>query len=267
MRGLPRAVRCAKAGTHLLSTLLPRTCVLCGDQAAEPFNLCTGCIHGLPKTQESCRRCALPVPVSSPGTCARCTIAPPPFRRATAAFRYEEPVDTLIRQLKYQRDLAVAPTLGRLLGQRVVETGVGDSECILPVPLHPRRLRTRGFNQSLEIAKSLASTVGVPVKRHWVKRVRDTMVQSQTQGVGARLQNVRGAFTASSRLARFRSVTIVDDVVTTGSTTAELARVILAQGVESVDLWCVARAEQGTQASRLATASALDSMKSRRGPT
>ena len=250
MRGPARAVIPAKAGIHLLALLLPRICMLCGDRAVEPFNLCAGCIRDLPGMDEACRRCALPLPVPGPGTCVRCAIAPPPFRRAAAAFRYIEPVNTLIRQLKYQRDLAVAPTLGRLLTQRVAEAGAGagagagDPECILPVPLHPRRLRTRGFNQSLEIAKAVALGAGIPVKQHWVKRTRDTAVQSQIQGVHARAQNVRGAFTASPRLARFRSVAIGDGVVTTGATAAELARVVLAQGVESVDLWYVARAER-----------------------
>ena len=230
----------------LLGLLLPRTCVLCGDGAEEPFNLCAGCIREMPRIDAFCRRCATPLPVAGPEVCAKCAIVAPPFRRAVAAFRYMDPVDTLIRQLKYQRDLSVAPTLGRLLSQHLATVGgVEDLQCILPVPLHIRRLRSRGFNQSLEIARTLSAEIGIPVKRHWVKRTRDTSVQSRVQGVRARQLNVQGAFTASHRLARFRRIAIVDDVVTTGATAAELARIVLAQGVESVDLWCVARAERG----------------------
>jgi len=256
----------------LMALLLPRICLLCGDGAEEPYNLCTGCIRALPRIDSSCRRCALPLPAADSEVCARCISAAPPFRRATAAFRYVDPLDTLIQRLKYQRDLSVASTLGRLLAQRIAGEAEADGpECIVPVPLHIRRLRMRGFNQSLEIARILAAGTGIPVKHLWVGRARDTPVQSRAQSVRARQLNVRDAFAASRHLARFRRVAIVDDVVTTGATAAELARCILARGVESVDLWCVARAERSAvsiaQASRLATASALDSMKSRRGPT
>ena len=231
----------------LLALLLPRICLLCGDGAEEPYNLCTGCIRTLPRIDVFCRRCALPLPAADSEVCAQCAGAPPPFRRATAAFRYVDPLDTLIRQLKYQRDLSVASTLGRLLAQRIAgETDADRPECILPVPLHVRRLRVRGFNQSLEIARTLAAGTGIPVKHHWVGRTRDTTVQSRAPSVRARHINVRDAFTASRRLARFRRVAILDDVVTTGATAAELARCILARGVESVDLWCVARAERST---------------------
>lgn len=228
----------------LMARLLPRICLLCGDGAEEPYNLCTGCIRALPRIDAFCRRCALPLPAVDSEVCAQCVRAPPPFRRAVAAFRYVDPLDTLIQQLKYQRDLSVASTLGRLLAKRIAEAGAGDPECILPVPLHPRRLRARGFNQSLEIAIVLAAGTGIPVKRHWTKRTRNTLAQSQVQSIPARRRNVRGAFAASPRLSRYARVTIVDDVVTTGATAAELARVVLAQGVESVDLWCVARAER-----------------------
>ena len=228
----------------LVALLLPPICVLCGGRASEPFNLCPGCIRDLPRIEGACRRCALPLAAPGPEICARCTVSPPPFRRTVAAFRYADPVDTLIRQLKYRRDLTIAPTLGALLAERLEDRVQEYPQCILPVPLHPRRLRARGFNQSLEIAKVTARRVGLPVKRYWLKRVRDTPLQSQARSIGERQRNVKGAFTASPRLSRFSRVAILDDVVTTGSTAAELARVVLACGVESVDLWCAARAER-----------------------
>ena len=229
----------------LLALLLPRICLLCGDGAEEPYNLCTGCIRALPRIEAFCRRCALPLSTADSEVCVQCVSAPLPFRHAVAAFRYVDPLDTLIQRLKYQRDLSVASTLGRLLAERIADSGDTEGpECILPVPLHTRRLRVRGFNQSLEVARTLASGTGIPVKPLWVGRARDTPVQSRARSVRARHLNVRGAFTASRRLARFRRVAIVDDVVTTGATAAELARCILARGVESVDLWCVARAER-----------------------
>lgn len=227
----------------MLTLLLPATCVLCGDRAIEPFNLCPGCLGDLPRMHAACSRCATPLPY--PDICAQCTMSPPVFRYALAAFRYLDPLNTLIQQLKFQKVLIIAPTLGNLLRIRVEQAGVLDSECILPVPLHPRRLRQRGFNQSAEIAKIVASGTNIPIRPFWVRRNRDTPSQSGMHNVQARHRNVRGAFSASSRLARYRRVAIVDDVVTTGATAAELARAILARGVESVDLWCIARAERG----------------------
>lgn len=233
----------------LVALLFPRTCLLCGDRAEDPHNLCGECIRDLPGIGACCRRCALPLPVPGTEVCAQCTIAPPPFRRAVAALRYLQPVDTLIRQLKFEGNLAVAPTLGWLLARRVgEEDDASVPECIVPVPLHRRRLRARGFNQSLEIARAVATATGVPVRRDWTRRTRDTPVQSRTQSVRGRGINVRGAFSASRRLARFRHVAILDDVVTTGATASELARIVLAAGVERVDLWCVARAERGASA-------------------
>ena len=228
---------------NLLELLLPGACVLCGDRAADALNLCPGCLRDLPAVHGACRRCALPLP--APGVCARCEASPPPFRRAVVSFRYEEPVDTLIQQLKYHQELSIAPTLGRLLALRIAEVGAPLPECILPVPLHPRRLRARGFNQSLEISRALAAGTGIPVKYRWARRVRDTPAQSRIENLRARQINVRGAFSASSRLSRYGCVAIVDDVVTTGATATELARAVLAQGVLAVDLWCIARAERG----------------------
>ena len=233
----------------LVTLLFPRMCLLCGDRAEDPHNLCGGCIRDLPGIGNCCRRCALPMPVPGTDVCAQCASAPPPFRRAVAALRYVQPVDTLIRLLKFEGNLAVAPTLGWLLAHRVAEEeDASVPECILPVPLHPRRLRARGFNQSLEIARALGAATGVPVKRDWTTRTRDTPVQSRTHSVRGRGINVRGAFSASRRLACFRHVAILDDVATTGATASELARVVLAAGVGRVDLWCVARAERGATA-------------------
>ena len=227
---------------RVLSLLLPASCVLCGGRAMEHLNLCSECLDDLPRMHEACRRCATPLVDSD--ICERCTTSPPAFHRTLAAFRYLEPVDTLIQQLKFHKALAIAPTLGHLLRIRVEQAGMLDPECILPVPLHPHRLRERGFNQSMEIARVIAAETNIPLRPLWVRRNRDTPAQSGMRNVEARHRNVRGAFSASKRLARHRRVAIVDDVITTGATATELAQTILAQGVKSVDLWCVARAER-----------------------
>ena len=233
----------------LMARLLPRICLLCGDGAEEPYNLCTGCIRALPRIGAFCRRCALPLPTVDSEVCAQCVSAPPPFRRAVAAFRYVDPLDTLIQRLKYQRDLSVASTLGRLLAKRVAEAGAGDPECILPVPLHPRRLRARGFNQSLEIAiEHWRPGTGIPVKPLWddANAGHAGAVPGLRTSAPAR-RNVRGAFTASpSALARFRHVSPLWTTWSLPAPPPPNSRVcILARGVESVDLWCVARAERG----------------------
>ena len=260
----------------LVALLFPRMCLLCGDRAEDPHNLCGGCIRDLPEIGNCCRRCALPLPVRGTDVCAQCASAPPPFRRAVAALRYVQPVDTLIRQLKFEGNLAVAPTLGWLLAHRVAEEEDASApECIVPVPLHPRRLRARGFNQSLEIARALGAATGVPVKRDWTRRTRDTpgsVPDSERPRPGnqrsGRVFRLPPACTLPTRRNPGRCGHHRSDRLGAGPGCPRRRR-----GARGLVVRRTSRARRNcarrrlTQVSRLATASAFDSMKSRRGPT
>ena len=254
--------------------LLPRICLLCGDGAEEPYNLCTGCIRALPR-----------IDVILPAM--RVAADGQPIRKCALN------ASTHLASVSPRSNrIPLRGSLGHPDPAAQIPTGICRSR--LPWDAcsrnaSPGKRKRTAWSASFQFPCTFAASACVVSTRAWRSReywqrllesrqnpsgwdARGTRRSSPELRASARaILNVRDAFTASRRLARFRRVAIVDDVVTTGATAAELARCILARGVESVDLWCVARAERSVtriaQASRLATASALDSMKSRRGPT
>ena len=226
-------------------TLFPPVCVLCGDPG-EGLDLCPGCRADLPWTRSVCLRCGLPLSTPS-NVCARCQRHPLPYDRMFAALSYEPPVDHLIVSLKFHSRLANARLLGELLADHLLTREDPLPELILPVPLHPRRLRTRGYNQAMELARPLARRLGLPIAPTLCRRVRATVAQSSILDVKTRKDNVRGAFvvTAESRIAG-RRVAILDDVVTSGSTVEALAHVLHSAGVREIEVWAVARTLMGS---------------------
>lgn len=173
--------------------------------------------------------------------CGACRRRPPPFFATTAALRYAEPADRLILDLKFRGRLPAARLLGTLLAEAVADAE--PPEALLPVPLHPARLRERGFNQALELARPLARRLDRPLPIDAVRRIRATPPQTGVDRHGRR-RNIRNAF-ALRRPLPWRHVAIVDDVMTTGSTVAELAGLLRRNGVERVQVWVAARAQRG----------------------
>lgn len=229
----------------VLAALFPRCCVLCG-QASGRWNLCSGCRADLPWIQEPCSRCGAPlveVPASAPGVCTRCTIAWTAVDRAWSALVYEYPVDRLVTQAKFQARTEYAGVLGESLGmhlRRLRNLGALTApDCIVPVPLHPHRLATRGFNQALEIAYPVSRCLRIPIRTSGCARVRNTVEQTALTGA-ARRRNLRGAFRVTAGLSG-QHVAIVDDVLTTGSTVEALAESLREAGAASVQAWSVAR--------------------------
>ncbi|WP_338055823.1 ComF family protein [Sulfurivermis fontis] len=157
-----------------------------------------------------------------------------------APLLYRPPLDWLIQGFKFNQRLPPGRLLGQLLAQHLAGQIITPPELIVPVPLHPARLRERGYNQALELARPLARRFGIPLAHGLVRRVRATATQSLLPA-GERRRNVRGAFALRRPLAA-RHVAIVDDVIATGSTVAELARVLRRAGAERIEVWAVARA-------------------------
>lgn len=170
--------------------------------------------------------------------CGACLRRPPAFDRTHAALVYRFPVDRMIPRLKYRGHLAVAPALAHCLVQAVADAPRPD--CVIPMPLHPARIRERGFNHATELARNVANALGLPLDTESSRRIRDTPPQ---MGLGhdARRRNLRGAFACSPDIAGLR-VAIVDDVMTTGSSLDELAAALKRAGAAEVDCWVVARA-------------------------
>ena len=148
--------------------------------------------------------------------------------------------------LKFNGQLIHAKHLGLLLAEHLKEQYVEVDEypeCIIPVPLHRRRIRERGFNQALEIAKPVSNVLNIPIDGQWVSRQKATQAQSTLPAKG-RAQNISSAFLINIKKSH-QHVAILDDIMTTGCTARGLAQVLRAARVERVDLWCVARALLG----------------------
>lgn len=155
-------------------------------------------------------------------------------------FRYQDVVVHLISALKFHQRLALARLFGQLLAEAALQHAGGFwPDLLLPVPLHPARLRQRGYNQSLEVARVLGRWLDVGVAARWVTKVVATAPQ-QSLGRAERVENVRGVFYLRRPLTA-RRVAIIDDVMTTGATVNELARLLRASGAERVQAWVIAR--------------------------
>ncbi len=218
-----------------------RSCILCLCSLTGPLDLCRACIENLPDQGPVCRRCASPLPAD--GLCGPCVIHPPPYSRALAPFRYAYPLDALVKAAKFSSRLDYLHHLGRVMADRLRHDIVDPPECLVPVPLHWRRLVARGYNQALELARPLAREFRLPLDVGACRRVRDTGPQTELSA-RERAANVRSAFRVKPALS-YRHLALVDDVLSTGSTARELARAFLAAGAMSVEIWAFARAVPG----------------------
>lgn len=201
--------------------VMPLRCVFCGTKTTELERfVCEGCDDDLPR---------IPSPPPPAGS---------PLAFEVAPVAYSFPVDAAVKALKFRRRLYYAPGLSQLL-HPVIHELPGDIDAVQPVPLHWRRRWFRGFNQAVEIGRPVANKLGVPLVAA-VRRVRATPFQS---GLSARerASNLKSAFVVRGSL-QYAHVLIVDDVITTGTTMRQIARVLKGAGVERVSALAVARA-------------------------
>lgn len=221
--------------------LFPPLCTLCGGHGERGRDLCPGCAGDLPVVKATCVQCSAPLPLS--GMCGYCQRRPPAFDRTVAAFHYLPPLDAMIKRLKFNGDLRLARLLGSLMVDHLGGSEAVLPDVIVPVPLHVQRLRERGFNQALELARPIAERFGAPLDWRHVVRTRATDPQSELPAK-LRSRNVKGAFSVAPEFAAQR-VAIVDDVMTTGHTVNELAATLRRAGVVDISVWVCARAVLG----------------------
>ena len=217
--------------------VLPLHCLLCGGPGDEGLDLCRDCAAELPRNHSCCARCAWPLALPA-ALCGQCQRHPPPWDAAWVPFRYAWPLDRLESRFKFAADLAAGRVLAALWQRELV---ADRPQLLVPMPLHPARLRQRGYNQALELARPLARALHVPVRHDLLSRTRSTRAQTEL-GAIARRRNVRGAFAAKPGVAWPEHVALLDDVMTTGATLAECARVLRRAGVRRIDVWSLARA-------------------------
>ena len=223
--------------------LLPPRCLVCGAPGAGR-DLCRDCADELPWNAAACARCALPLPAAAPA-CGACLRAPPPQVGSWAPLRYAAPLDQLLPRFKFHADLASGRLLASLLLQALPQPPAAF-DALVPMPLHRARLGRRGYNQALELARPLAAALRIPLADGLLSRTKPTAAQTNLDAK-TRRRNLRGAFEfhgTGAHAAELKSahVALIDDVMTTGATLRECARVLRRAGVARVDAWALARA-------------------------
>jgi ComF family protein len=229
-----------RAARRLANRLFGGTCLLCrgvAHHARDEGLLCEACDRDLPRLGADglCPRCALPAPGGS--VCGACLTEPPHFDATVAALAYRFPADVLVQALKFRGVLAISALLGRVLAQRVAASTTLDA--VLPVPLSAARQRPRGYHPSMEIARVVARSAGLPLRPTLCERSRDTAAQIELPPA-ERARNVRGAFRCPQPIEGL-CIAVVDDVMTTGATLDELARTLKRAGASCVVNWVAAR--------------------------
>lgn len=245
-------------------------CILCHQKTRWRQPFCPACIQDLPAIGQACHRCYLPLefnnqaPGFATGTlpeeeknphlmCGNCQHTPPSFDQCYTPYLYDFPIDQMIIRMKYHNTPSLCRSLSQLFAGRLsaLRTSLTDSslpEALIPIPMHWRKLRSRGFNQSELIAKYLSKQLDIPV-RHWLLKDRDTQKQNRLNR-SDRQQNLQNVFKLSPRVSKkgvnLRHVALVDDVVTTGATGNQAAIALKGAGIERVDLWALARTPKDT---------------------
>lgn len=235
---------------------LPGTCVVCMKNSLRSIDLCVSCESRLPTLRKPCLRCALPLP---PGTynetsCGACLTRPPSFLYTLSAFEYTHPFNRLIGDFKYHGKLCNGKVMASLLAQKLKTFYQNKPlpEMIIPVPLHQRRLRQRGYNQASELGKYLSRKMQIPLNQQLCTRIQNSPAQ---MGLSAakRRHNLRRAFEISSlpvlapknpdseNPAPIKRVAIIDDVITTMTTVTELSNLLKKNGVNEIHIWSIAR--------------------------
>lgn len=248
---------------NLISRILATPCLTCLDVPAGRRGFCSACEEDLPWQPPGCYRCgvaltqqwavdlqigaavtALPSGPVGP-LCSRCCHQAPVFDRCHCTFAYEPPVSDMIRRLKDHTGFAECRALGNCFAEHFVrfhdDTSLPLPDLLLPVPLHPSRLRSRGFNQALLLARHLSRRTGIPVLVNSCQRQAGTA----QRGLNAeeRLRNMQDVFRplAGTALTAGRRLAIIDDVVTTTATTQAMAAAVHNDAATRIDVWALAR--------------------------
>ncbi|WP_353743522.1 MULTISPECIES: ComF family protein [Legionella] len=213
-------------------------CTLCNQFHNNKMAVCVHCIEFMPQLGPACTHCAYPLPDKHLHICGHCIKKTPYFDRAFIHYIFEEPLRSLLHQFKYHDGLYLSSFLSHL----IVKSLPNDEnlpQCLIPVPMHPQRIKSRGFNQAAVLVRCLAKELRLPYDLTSCQKIRNTEPQASLDGE-QRQKNLRHAFT--TKKLPWRHVAIIDDLLTTGSTANELALTLKKSGVQQVDVWCCARA-------------------------
>lgn len=224
----------------LLSWLLPYTCILCGNFSHREQDLCASCYQDLPTPLNACHTCAAPLSVGT--TCGQCLQQKHPFNATYVLFDYQAPIDRLLLELKFNQALINARVLGELMAEKIHSTWYKNNplpDVMIPIPLHTTRLKERGYNQAIEIARPIAKFHRLPINIRACQRIKPTAPQAMLTAT-ERENNVKQAFNSQARFDG-QHIAVIDDVITTGNTVREFCHLLKNQGARHIDVWCCAR--------------------------
>ena len=223
------------------SILFPPKCLICGAPGEEGLDLCSDCRDDLPLNHVACPVCASPLASQTSATtsCGHCQQEPPPFERSLSPYLFTDMISRLVGRFKFNGELYCGKLLSQLLYQEIEASRYEMPDLIIPVPLHASRLRERGFNQALELARPLAKGFSIKLDHSTLQRIKATPHQIGLHR-NERRRNVKGAFEIRGKI-KADHVALVDDVITTGSTLREIAGVLKRSGVSRIDVWALAK--------------------------
>lgn len=214
-------------------------------QKKNKYLLCAECENDLPLNQHHCIVCSVPFSIDNNTAnlliCGQCQINLPIYNTSMVPFLYSTPLKQMITDLKFNNKLYYSSLLAQIFIHSIKPRSDQIPDCIIPVPLHPQRLRERGFNQALELSRIISSQLNIPLDYSLCQRKSNTLYQSGLNSK-QRKSNLRNAFQVKTP-HQYKHVVIFDDVVTTGTTVNELARKLKQSGVEKIEVWAIARTE------------------------
>ncbi|NLP36120.1 MAG: ComF family protein [Firmicutes bacterium] len=223
----------------LWDLLFPLRCLFCGERLEADTILCTHCRGQVLEVSRCCPLCGYPVVKQSERECPRCNGQKFMFDRACAVGLYEGKLKAVIRRYKYGGRTEMAAALGKLMAQQIEKCKWPQFAAVVPIPLHPRKQRQRGFDQAVLLAEAIGRQLKVPVKKY-LRRSRETVSQTQLSAAQRR-HNLAGAFTVVQAEQIPKRILLVDDLLTTGATADNAARALLAGGAEEIYLAVIGR--------------------------
>jgi len=214
--------------------------MLCASHDGGGHGLCSSCLQSLAwHIAPKCPQCGL---LSNGLICGSCLSSPPSFDATHALFNYDYPLDRLLQHYKYKESLHLADAFSALLINSLLDTGLNQKskiDLIMPMPMHHERLKQRGFNQALEVARLISKNMQIKLDYTSCQRIKLTPPQASLP-LKERIKNIRGVFQCNKNLQGL-SVALVDDVMTTGASLNELAKTLKQAGAAHVECWVIAR--------------------------
>ncbi len=221
------------------SLRLPTVCILCKQFHTHPHAVCNECIALLPALGPSCSVCAHPLVETTYFVCGNCIKKPPHFDKTITAYQFVDPLRSLLHRFKYEKALYLGSFFAQLILNAYLNSNEGMPQCLIPVPMHRKKIHTRGFNQSIILTRFLARKLNIPYDLSACQKITHTASQAYLNKAH-RTNNLNKVFRVNP--LPYTHIALIDDLLTTGATANELAKQCKKAGAEQIDIWCCARA-------------------------